>query len=147
MTIPVSGGIPSPSSAAARSSDGVHLLYRHVHRIPMATRILADMTLCSYEIVITAEDLGNGTVSLDIRSDCEEVQRYAAMLGDVAIEELDDLDSRIMRTAAQAGLTATCLVPSAVYNACWLEVGMISKNLARGKGPVSITLLDDPVRG
>ena len=109
----------------------------------MATKVLVDMSLCSYEIVISAQDKGDGTISLGIVSDCEEVQRYASMLGDVSFEELEDLDSRIMAVASEAGLTATCLVPAAIYNACWFEVGMISKNLAREKGPVMIELLSD----
>ena len=38
-------------------------------------------------------------------------------------------------------LTPTCFVPTTVINACWLENGMISKNLARGMGKMGHFLI------
>jgi hypothetical protein len=47
-----------------------------------------------------------------------------------------------MRMATESGLTPTCLVPVAVYNACWMEQGLISKNLAMQRPSICIEFLD-----
>ena len=59
------------------------------------------------------------------------------------MSDLMDLEgSQIMKMASESGLTPTCLVPVAVYNACWMEHGMISKNLAMKKRTICIEFLD-----
>ena len=110
----------------------------------MVTRSRVDMTLCDYLIDITVNDNGDGTVSVSIESDCDNVQEYARRLTAVDVEELTRLDgTAIIRTADEAGLTPTCLVPMAVLNACWLEMGLISKTFAATKPPLSIEFPDD----
>ncbi|AKB44794.1 hypothetical protein MSVAZ_2525 [Methanosarcina vacuolata Z-761] len=56
--------------------------------------------------------------------------------------EMKDLmggpENILSQKSAKAPLTPTCLVPAAVMNACWLENGMISKNLAREMGKMEI---------
>ena len=59
------------------------------------------------------------------------------------MSDLMDLEgSLIMRMATETGLTPTCLVPVAVYNACWMEQGLISKNLAMQRRSICIEFLD-----
>jgi hypothetical protein len=56
--------------------------------------------------------------------------------------EMKDLmggpETILAKKTAEMPLTPTCLVPVAVMNACWLENGMISKNLAREMGKMEI---------
>jgi len=47
-----------------------------------------------------------------------------------------------MDLASEVGLTATCLIPVAIYNACWIEKGMISRRLALDKGHACIVFLE-----
>ena len=109
----------------------------------MSSKVKVDMTLCSHETTIWTEGREDGSVEVSIESTCEEVRRYAGMLGLLSIEDYSELrNSIILEAAADACLTPTCLVPSGVYNACWAETGMISKNLARKVDPLCIRFQD-----
>lgn len=71
-------------------------------------------------------------MALRIESNCKHVKEFAEALTEAGPDDYIALaDSRILRLAEQNHLTPTCLVPVAVVNACWVETGMISKNLAR----------------
>lgn len=108
----------------------------------MTTKVRVDSPICDKYAEITAVESGD-KVLLKISSDCKSVQHYAEVLGDVGMDELLDIKgSRIMDLASEVGLTATCLVPVAVYNACWIEKGMISKRLALAKGHACIEFLE-----
>ena len=41
--------------------------------------------------------------------------------------------SSIMKKATASRVSPSCIVPVAIMNACWIECGMISKNLALEK--------------
>lgn len=90
------------------------------------------MKLCSHRTIITASAQSDGSVRVDFESDCEDVQEYAKRLKKVSQQDYTAVTgSRILDLAAQSGMTPTCLVPVGVFNACWMEVGMISKRLAK----------------
>lgn len=89
------------------------------------------MRLCTHQTTIEAEDKGDGTVAVRIESDCKDVQHFAQLLTEVGPEDYTQIGgSKVWELAAQARLTPTCLIPTAVFNACWMETGMISKSLA-----------------
>jgi hypothetical protein len=91
---------------------------------------------------VAAERSGDETL-ITITSDCKSVHGFADRLRKVSMSDLMDLEgSLIMKVASESGLTPTCLVPVAVYNACWMEHGMISKNLAMKKRTICIEFLD-----
>ncbi len=97
------------------------------------------MDICGFRHHIMVEDASDGTFRVTIESDCPNVQMYDEMLGYVESEELTRLnDTRVIRLADAAGLTPTCLVPMAVLNACWVEAGLMSKNLACKSEPLRI---------
>ena len=50
--------------------------------------------------------------------------------------------SKVIDLAAKTGLTTTCFIPTAVFNVCWVEVGMISRKLAMDKGPLCIHFVE-----
>ena len=90
------------------------------------------MPLCSHETSIEVEDQGDGNLQVKIETTCEDVARYAELIGELGIKDYSEFkDSKILEKAAEACLTPTCLVPSGVFNACWLETGMISRNLVK----------------
>lgn len=101
------------------------------------------MSLCSHETFVEAEDNGDGTVSIRIESDCEDVAHYAKLLTSASLADITEIKgSRILDLASEASLTPTCLVPAGVFNACWLATGMISKNLARMKESICLYFVD-----
>ncbi|MFP4170280.1 MAG: DUF6951 family protein [Methanomassiliicoccales archaeon] len=105
--------------------------------------VKVDMTLCSHETTIRAEGRQDGIIDVTIESTCEDVRRYAGMIDKLSVEDYSELrGSKIIEAAADACLTPTCLVPSGVYNACWAEAGMISKNLAEKVDPLCIRFQD-----
>jgi hypothetical protein len=104
--------------------------------------VRVDAPICDHETIIEAERSGEETL-VRINSDCKTVQGYAERLKMVSTSDLMDLEgSKIIKMASESGLTPTCLVPVAVYNACWMEQGLISKRLAIQKKNICIEFLD-----
>jgi hypothetical protein len=109
----------------------------------MVSKVKVDMTLCSHETTIEASDKGDGTVEVRFESSCKDVNHYAKLLTSVAPDDYSKINgSKILEHAEKAGMTPTCLVPAAVFNACWLETGMISKNLVKQKKSICIHFVD-----
>ncbi|MDR7665352.1 hypothetical protein RG963_06050 [Methanosarcina sp. Z-7115] len=67
----------------------------------------------------------------NIKTTCEKLRKWGTNF-DMEMKDLMWGPETILgRKTTEAPLTPTCLVPAAVMNVCWLENGMISKNLAR----------------
>ena len=108
----------------------------------ITSRVRVDAPICDHQTIVAAERSGDETL-ITITSDCKSVHGFADRLRKVSMSDLMDLEgSLIMKVASESGLTPTCLVPVAVYNACWMEHGMISKNLAMKKRTICIEFLD-----
>jgi hypothetical protein len=98
----------------------------------LTSKVRVDMPLCSQETSIEVEDLGDGVLQVRIETTCEDIARYAELIKELRTQDYAEFrDSKIIEKAAEACLTPTCLVPSGVFNACWLETGMISRNLVK----------------
>lgn len=109
----------------------------------MPSKVRVDATICDNETFITAIDLGGGKVSIEIDSDCVNVARFAELLKEADMDDLTDWDhNRIIELASRSGLTTTCLVPTAVFNCAWVELGMISKRLATAKSPLCVHFIE-----
>jgi hypothetical protein len=109
----------------------------------MTSSVRLDTRICSHETTVRATDKGDGTVDIEIVSDCKSIQTYAELLKSADTKDLTEWSgSRVLEMAEKAGLTTTCLVPTAVFNCCWVEVGMISKSLAKDKSPLCIHFVD-----
>jgi hypothetical protein len=97
----------------------------------MTSKVRVDMTICDHKTLIEAEAQEDGTVKVRIRSTCRDVRDFAKGLGPLGPEDYTSLqNSKIMDLAAHSRLTPTCLIPTAIYNVVWEEVGMISKRHA-----------------
>ncbi len=104
----------------------------------MTTKILADAAVCGYKTLITVNREGNRTkVKLD--SGCSFIKKYNDDLNEVETKDLYKMaDSKIMKKASDCNVSATCIVPTAIMNACWIENRLMSKNLALGKKELKI---------
>ncbi len=97
----------------------------------MTSKVRVDMSICAHKTLIDADLQEDGTVKVKIRSTCRDVRDYGKRLGVLTPDEyIQAEDSKIMKLACQCHLTPTCLVPAAVYNVVWIEVGHISKRHA-----------------
>lgn len=97
----------------------------------MTSRVRVDMSICDHKTLIDADLLADGTVKVKIRSTCRDVRDFGRMLGPIGLEDYVKTEgSKVIRLASEARLTPTCLVPTAVFNVVWMEVGMISKRHA-----------------
>jgi hypothetical protein len=109
----------------------------------MASRVKVVAPICSHETWVTAEMEGEDRIKVRIESDCVNVRNYAERLRSVTMDDINEQrGSRILTEAQDGILTPTCLVPTAVFNACWVEAGMISKRLAVKEGSVAIQFVD-----
>jgi hypothetical protein len=97
------------------------------------------MSICDHKTLIDADVQPDGTVKVRIRSTCKDVRDYGRHLGVVGPDDYLQADgSKIMQLATQCHLTPTCLIPAAVFNVVWIEVGNISKRHALANGSISI---------
>jgi len=103
----------------------------------------AVMNACDRKATVTVTLRDDGDLAVDIRSDCDIVMGYAERLGSI-ITPMDVYgfqNSKINDDRVRGQLTATCLVPNAIYNAAFLELGMMTKSLAK-KTKQNIVVID-----
>jgi hypothetical protein len=94
-------------------------------------------TICGHTTKVIATKTGKST-HVHIDTNCEKLKKWGT---DFDVETKDLMggpESVLARKTEEAPLTPTCFVPTTVLNACWLENGMISKNLARKMGKMEI---------
>ncbi|MCU0861197.1 MAG: hypothetical protein MUE65_02635 [Methanomassiliicoccales archaeon] len=109
----------------------------------MASKVTVEAAICSHSTEIVARDIGEGRVALEIVSDCPNVAMYAEMLTEADMHDLTEWEgNRVLDLAGKAGLTTTCLVPAAIFNCAFVELGMMSKGLAMEKGPLCIHFVE-----
>ncbi len=105
----------------------------------MVSRVRVDMSICDQKTLIDATQQPDGTIKVKIRSTCKDVRDYGRNLGVVGPDDYIQAEgSKIMQLATKCHLTPTCLVPAAVYNVVWIEVGNISKRHALANKSISI---------
>lgn len=108
----------------------------------MTTRVKVNAPICDHETEIVVQETAEG-LDVSIITDCKSVQHYGDILRSVSKDDIMDLKgSPIIEKASDAGLTATCLIPTAVFNACWIELGLISKNMARSRPRMCIEFIE-----
>ncbi|MBI0583045.1 MAG: hypothetical protein ISF22_02325 [Methanomassiliicoccus sp.] len=109
----------------------------------MTSKVRVDMTICDHKTLIDADEQPDGTVKVRIRSTCKDVRDFGRRLGPVGMEDyVQNTGSKVWKCAEEARLTPTCLIPVAVFNVIWMEVGMISKRHAIKEKNVCIHFLE-----
>ena len=100
----------------------------------MASTVTVRMRTCSKTTRVTAEVQDDGdTIKIKIASDCKNVMSYAALLGDTihVSDVVEWQGSRVVDPEIRQPLSIPCLVPNAIFDAAWEEIGMLSKHLAQ----------------
>jgi len=98
------------------------------------------MRTCGKTNRVTAELQDDGSLKISIVSDCPNVRIYAEKLQTVSAEDVCDFrNSKVVDPDVRASLSVPCLTPIAVFNAAWIELGMLSKSLAKDAGENSVS--------
>ena len=108
----------------------------------MTSTIKVKMNACERYAKVTVSLRDDGELDVAIESDCDVVRGYAERLGG-RITDMDVYNfqqSKINDDTVRGNLTATCLVPNAIYNAAFLELGMMTKSLAKKAGKNEVIL-------
>lgn len=99
------------------------------------TEVSVDEPICGKKIMVIAEKNQSGNVAIKVDSDCEHLQMLSQNLKEVGMEcACMGFDQNpIYISARESNLTPTCLVPCAIVNAVWVELGLISRSMTQNE--------------
>lgn len=107
----------------------------------MGSTVETDMTICDKKIRVTVTTREDGDMDVSIESDCSFLKHYAESLGTITMDDIMCFErSRINREDIRGNMSMICLAPIAVYQAAWMECGMLSKRNYVKSGPVTMDL-------
>ena len=95
--------------------------------LSMSTTVNVNMRVCDKTCRITATHREGGD-DIVIVSNCDKLQQFGTALKDGVSSDdiLDIYNGKIMTPEIRGNVCYECLAMPAVFNACWLEEGMIS---------------------
>ncbi|NLN72379.1 MAG: hypothetical protein GX137_06305 [Thermoplasmatales archaeon] len=98
--------------------------------------VLVDMKFCDKKHKITVTEKEDGNLNVHIATNCNHIKDYYKNLGDtLTVEDVTDRKgSKVFDPDVCFPCTITCLVPSGVVSAAWLELGMLSESRAKKIG-------------
>ena len=97
----------------------------------MTNTVVAHMKTCHKTNKVTVWMKDDGNLGVKIVSDCPHVRDYAAKLTEIGVNDVVSFaGSKVVDPDIRASLSVPCMTPIAVFNAAWLELGMLSKSLA-----------------
>lgn len=74
----------------------------------------------------------DGNLDVTIKSDCPNVQEYANRLKTITPDDIVSFSgSKVIDPVCRETLSVPCLVPIGVFDAAWMELGLLSKSLGR----------------
>lgn len=110
----------------------------------MTNTVVAHMKTCSKTNKVTVWMKDDGNLGVKIVSNCKHVQDYAKKLIEISVNDVVSFkDSKVVDPDIRASLSVPCLTPIAVFEAAWLELGMLSKNLVKNVKENTITFHPD----
>ncbi|MHC1596820.1 MAG: DUF6951 family protein [Methermicoccaceae archaeon] len=99
----------------------------------MVSKVKVEDTLCGHTAVVKVWRDDEGIFRATVESDCPKLEGFINDLQYVELE-MDDLyrviAGDIYDCAVYNDVPVTCPVPTAIVNACWLDVEMVAKSLA-----------------
>lgn len=105
----------------------------------MASTIRTDMRICDRYIKVTANMRKDGDIDIEIESDCDAIRHFAESLKRVSIDDITNFEtSTINRETVRGNMSMICLAPIAVYQAAWMEAGMLSRTIYSKTGPCTM---------
>lgn len=110
----------------------------------MVNTVVANMRTCHKTNKVTVWMKDDGNLGVKIVSDCKHVQEYAQKLTEITLNDVVSFaGSKVIDPDIRASLSVPCLTPIAVFEAAWLELGMLSKNLVSTCGDNSVSFFPD----
>ena len=107
----------------------------------MTSTVIVKMNTCSKTHKVTVSMRDDGNLDVDIVSDCPHVQEYAENLKIISMDDAVSFSgSKIVDPEVRQSLSAPCLCPNAVFDAAWMELGMLSKGLCKQVGKNELIL-------
>ena len=104
--------------------------------------VKANMRVCDKTHIITAKKCADGDVEIRIESDCPKITSYGERIGKLSLLDIIDYkNSKINNSEIRGDVSPTCIAPTAIFNAAWLEMDMLSKTLAQRVKENSIEFL------
>lgn len=98
----------------------------------MPSTVIVKMNTCSKTHKVTVSMRDDGNLDVDIQTDCKNVQHYADHLKLITIDDATNFNgSKIIDPDIRGPLSAPCLCPNAVFDAAWIELGMLAKGLCK----------------
>ncbi len=118
---------------------------RYLFQVDIVTNtVVAHMKTCHKTNKVTVWMKDDGNLGVKIESDCPHVRDYAAKLTEITMDDVVNFaGSKVVDPEIRATLSVPCLTPIAVFEAAWLELGMLSKNLVSGVGENSVSFHPD----
>jgi hypothetical protein len=101
----------------------------------LVTQVSVDEPICGKKVTVTAEKNPSGKIAMVVESDCEHLQTLNENLREVGMEDacMGFDQNPIYISARESNLTPTCLVPCAIVNAVWVELGLISRSMTQNE--------------
>lgn len=110
----------------------------------MVNTCVAHMKTCHKTNKVTVWMKDDGNLGVKIVSDCKHVQDYASKLTEISVEDVVSFaGSKVVDPEIRASLSVPCFTPIAVFEAAWLELGMLSKNLVNDVKENSVSFHPD----
>ncbi len=112
--------------------------------LSMTNTVVAHMNTCYKTNKVTVWMKDDGNLGVKIVSDCPHVKEYAKKLTEITVNDVVDWSSsKVVDPEIRATLSLPCLTPIAVFEAAWLELGMLSKNLVNNVRENTVTFHPD----
>jgi len=109
----------------------------------MAT-VNVKMNVCKKTHKITVLQRDDGDLDVLIESDCPKVAALGERLNKLSLTDITDFNSsKINDPKIRGDISPTCLSPTGVFNAAWIEMGMMSKSLVKKIRQNSIDFVSD----
>ena len=107
----------------------------------MASTIESRMTICDKYIKITADQKEDGTIGIKIESDCDALKGFSENLTSITMDDILNFEtSKINKENVRGNMSMICTAPIIVYQAAWMECGMLSKRIFPKMGPITIDM-------
>ena len=110
----------------------------------MTNTVVAHMNTCYKTNKVTVWMKDDGNLGVKIVSDCPHVREYAKKLTEISVDDVVSFaGSKVVDPDIRATLSVPCLTPIAVFEAAWLELGMLSKTLVNNVKENTVTFHPD----
>ena len=110
----------------------------------MTNTVVAHMRTCHKTNKLTVWTKDDGSLGVKIVSDCPHVRDYAEKLTEITMDDVVSFaGSKVVDPDIRASLSVPCLTPIAVFEAAWLELGMLSKTLVNNVKENTVTFHPD----